>query len=92
MHVINPGTFLSWAVRHLTLEEADTGCFVLGVSWVLPGVSQHLGESYFEVLLGSRQTEMPADTHPEESFMASYAGKGGDWELRDGDSLCVEVH
>lgn len=50
-------------MRALTLEEADTGGLVLGVAWVLPGVSQDLGESYFEVLLRSGQAEMPAHTH-----------------------------
>lgn len=57
---MTPNTFLSCAVRNLTLEEADAGCLVLGVGWVLPGVPQDLGESDFEVLLRSGQTEMPA--------------------------------
>lgn len=50
------GTFLSCAM--LTLEEADAGCFVLGISGVLPCVPQDLGESYFQVLLGGGQPEI----------------------------------
>lgn len=42
----------------LTLEEADAGCFVLGISGVLPCVPQDLGESYFQVLLGGGQPEI----------------------------------
>lgn len=42
----------------LTFEEADAGCFVLGISGVLPCVPQDLGESYFQVLLGGCQPEI----------------------------------
>lgn len=49
-------TFLSCAV--LTFEQADAGCFVLGVRGVLPCVPQDFGESYFQVLLRSRQPEI----------------------------------
>lgn len=49
-------TFLSCAV--LTFEQADAGCFVLGIGGVLPCVSQDFGESYFQVLLGSCQPEI----------------------------------
>lgn len=43
----------------LTFEQADAGRFVLGISGVLPCVPQDFGESYFQVLLGSRQPEIP---------------------------------
>lgn len=59
-HEAELSTFLSSAVWTLSFEKADTGRFVLGVSGVLPRVSEDLRESYFHVLFRRRQVEMPA--------------------------------